>query len=329
MSIVVTGAAGFIGANNVLALNRQGYTDVIAVDNLSKAEKFKNLVECQISDYFDKRDFIELVKARKIAKPEAIFHQGACSDTMETDGRYMMENNYRYTLELFNWAYGASTTFVEDPRYEGPLNVYGYSKFLFDQVLRAKLAKGEVKAPVIGLRYFNVYGPHEQHKGRMASVAFHQFFQFRKEGHVRLFEGCLGYGNGEQERDFVYVDDVIAVNLHFFNKPVTGIYNCGTGRAQPFNDVSLGVVNALRTHAGKEKVTLEEAVKEGFIRYIPFPDSLKGKYQAYTQADLTKLRAAGCDVAFRSVEEGTADYVADLLTRYQDVQSDPTIAEAK
>lgn len=191
------------------------------------------------------------------------------------------------------------------------------------------MAKGEVKAPVIGLRYFNVYGPHEQHKGRMASVAFHQFFQFRKEGHVRLFEGCLGYGNGEQERDFVYVDDVIAVNLHFFDKPVTGIYNCGTGRAQPFNDVSLGVVNALRTHEGKEKVTLEQAVKEGFIRYIPFPESLKGKYQAYTQADLTKLRAAGCDVRFRSVEEGTADYVADLLERYQDVSSDPTIAEAK
>ena len=167
---------------------------------------------------------------------------------METDGRYMMDNNYRYTLELFNWAqecgipmiyassaatYGAKTTFIEDPRYEGPLNVYGYSKFLFDQVLRQKLAKNEVKAPVIGLRYFNVYGPHEQHKGRMASVAFHQFFQFRRDGHVRLFEGCLGYGNGEQERDFVYVDDVIAVNLHFFDKPVTGIYNCGTGRAQP------------------------------------------------------------------------------------------------
>ena len=295
MSIIVTGAAGFIGANNVLALNRRGITDVIAVDNLSRAEKFKNLVECQISDYFDKRDFIELVRARKIAKPEAIFHQGACSDTMETDGRYMMDNNYRYTLELFNWAqelgipmiyassaatYGASTTFVEDPRFEGPLNVYGYSKFLFDQVLRAKMAKGEVKAPVIGLRYFNVYGPHEQHKGRMASVAFHQFFQFRKEGHVRLFEGCLGYGNGEH-----------AVNLHFFDKPVTGIYNCGTGRAQPFNDVSLGVVNALRTHEGKEKVTLEQAVKEGFIRYIPFPESLKGKYQAYTQASFARLAA--------------------------------------
>ena len=193
MSIIVTGAAGFIGANNVLALNKRGITDVIAVDNLSKAEKFKNLAECQISDYFDKREFIELVKARKIAKPEAIFQQGACSDTMEYDGHYMMNNNYRYTMELLQWAqelkipmiyassaatYGGSTTFVEDPANEGPLNVYGYSKLLVDQVLRQWMAKGSLTAPVIGLRYFNVYGPHEQHKGRMASVAFHQFFQY-------------------------------------------------------------------------------------------------------------------------------------------------------
>ena len=345
MSIIVTGAAGFIGANNVLALNKRGFTDIIAVDNLTKAEKYKNLAKGQISDYFDKRDFIERVRSRKLAKPEAIFHQGACSDTMETDGRYMMDNNYRYTLELFNWAqecgipmiyassaatYGAKTTFIEDPRYEGPLNVYGYSKFLFDQVLRQKLAKNEVKAPVIGLRYFNVYGPHEQHKGRMASVAFHQFFQFRRDGHVRLFEGCLGYGNGEQERDFVYVDDVIAVNLHFFDKPVTGIYNCGTGRAQPFNDVSLGVVNALRRHGGETSpLSLQEAVQAGFIRYIPFPASLKGKYQAYTQANLDKLRAAGCDVHFRSVQEGTSDYVDYLIERYPNAEDDPTIAEAK
>ena len=335
MSIVVTGAAGFIGANNVLALNERGYTDVIAVDNLSKSEKFQNLAECHISDYFDKRDFIELVKARKIAKPEAIFHQGACSDTMETDGRYMMENNYRYTLELFNWAqecgipfiyassaatYGAHTTFIEDRRYEGPLNVYGYSKFLFDQVLRQKMAKGEVKAPAIGLRYFNVYGPHEQHKGRMASVAFHQFFQMRKEGHVRLFEGCLGYANGAQERDFVYIDDVIAVNLHFFDKPVTGIYNCGTGRAQPFNDVSLGVINGLRHAEGQSALGLEEAVEQGLIRYIPFPD---------TQANLEKLRAAGCDVHFRTVQEGTQDYVRFLLERYPNVEDSLTVAEAR
>ena len=187
MTILVTGAAGFIGCNNVLALNRQGINDVVAVDNLAKAEKFLNLAKCRISDYFDKVDFIERVRKGTAPVPEAIFHQGACSDTMQTDGRYMMQNNYRYTLELFEWAqelripfiyassaatYGASTTFVESIENEGPLNVYGYSKYLFDQVLRARMHS--LKAPVVGLRYFNVYGPHEQHKGRMASVAFHQ-----------------------------------------------------------------------------------------------------------------------------------------------------------
>ncbi len=325
MSYLVTGAAGFIGCNNVLALNAAGITDVIAVDNLTRAEKFTNLAQCAISDFFDKNDFIARVRAGKAPKPEAIFHQGACSDTMETDGRYMMENNYRYTLELFEWAqalkipfiyassaatYGASPIFVEDVRYERPLNVYGYSKYLFDQVLRRR--SRDLKAPVIGLRYFNVYGPHEQHKGRMASVAFHQYFQFRKDGHVRLFEGCLGYGNGGQMRDFVFVKDVVAVAMHFLNKPVTGIYNCGTGRAQPFNDIALTVVNTL----SEKHLTLKEAVSEGLIEYITFPEALKGKYQAYTQANLEKLRAAGCDVKFRSVEEGTAEYMHYLAKTY-------------
>ena len=325
MSYLVTGAAGFIGCNNVLALNAAGITDVIAVDNLTRAEKFTNLAQCAISDFFDKNDFIARVRAGKAPKPEAIFHQGACSDTMETDGRYMMENNYRYTLELFEWAqamkipfiyassaatYGASPIFVEDVRYERPLNVYGYSKYLFDQVLRRRFH--DLKAPVIGLRYFNVYGPHEQHKGRMASVAFHQYFQFRKDGHVRLFEGCLGYGNGGQMRDFVFVKDVVAVAMHFLNKPVTGIYNCGTGRAQPFNDIALTVVNTL----SEKHLTLKEAVNEGLIEYITFPEALKGKYQAYTQANLEKLRAAGCDVKFRSVEEGTAEYMHYLAKTY-------------
>lgn len=197
MSILVTGAAGFIGCNNVLALNRAGVRDVIAVDNLTKSDKFVNLSKCQISDYFDKVDFIARVRDGSAPIPEAIFHQGACSDTMENDGRYMMENNYRYTLDLFNWAqklripfiyassaatYGANTTFVEDVANEGPLNVYGYSKYLFDQVLRSRM--NSLTAPAVGLRYFNVYGPHEQHKGRMASVAFHQYFQFQKEGQI-------------------------------------------------------------------------------------------------------------------------------------------------
>jgi len=325
MAYLVTGAAGFIGCNNVIALNNAGITDVIAVDNLTRAEKFKNLCECQITDYFDKKDFIERVRTGRAPKPEAIFHQGACSSTMETDGHYMMENNYRYTLELFEWAqalkipfiyassaatYGASPVFIEDVRYEKPLNVYGYSKYLFDQVLRHRAR--DLKAPVIGLRYFNVYGPHEQHKGRMASVAFHQYFQFRKDGEVRLFEGCLGYGNGGQMRDFVYVKDVIAVAMHFLNKPVTGIYNCGTGHAQPFNDVALTVVNTL---SGKNR-SLKEAVNDGLIKYIDFPEALKGKYQAYTQANLEKLRAAGCDVQFHSVEEGTAEYMHYLAKTY-------------
>ena len=244
MSIIVTGAAGFIGCNNTIALNKRGYTDILAVDNLTKADKFLNLSECQISDYMDKHDFIDLVRQGKMPRPEAVFHQGACSDTMATDGRYVMDNNYRYTLELYHWCqrekvpfiyassaatYGASTTFVEDVKYEGPLNCYGYSKYLFDQVLRRDMARGAVVSPVTGFRYFNVYGPHEQHKGRMASVAFHQYFQFRKEGKVKLFEGCLGYSNGEQRRDFVYVGDVIDTILGFFDHPVTGIFNLGTG----------------------------------------------------------------------------------------------------
>lgn len=327
MSILVTGAAGFIGCNNVLELNRRGCDDVIAVDNLAKAEKFLNLAQCRIGDYMDKVEFITRVRNGTAPIPEAIFHQGACSDTMETDGRYMMENNYRYTLDLFKWAqklripfiyassaatYGASQVFAEDIRNEGPLNVYGYSKYLFDQVLRARMH--QLTAPVVGLRYFNVYGPHEQHKGRMASVAFHQYFQFKKEGKVRLFEGCLGYANGAQLRDFVYVEDVINVCMHFLEANVSGIFNCGTGRAQPFNDVALGVVNAL----SDRQRTLEEAVAEGLIEYIDFPAALKGKYQAYTQADLTRLRAAGCDVPFRSVQEGTAAYMQYLSQTYPD-----------
>ena len=325
MTIIVTGAAGFIGCNNVLALNRQGINDVVAVDNLAKAEKFLNLAKCRISDYFDKVDFIERVRKGTAPVPEAIFHQGACSDTMQTDGRYMMQNNYRYTLELFEWAqelripfiyassaatYGASTTFVESIENEGPLNVYGYSKYLFDQVLRARMHS--LKAPVVGLRYFNVYGPHEQHKGRMASVAFHQYFQFKKEGRVKLFEGCQGYANGAQMRDFVYVDDVVDVAMHFMTAGISGIFNCGTGRAQPFNDVALTVVNSL----SGENHTLKEAVDAGLIEYIAFPEALKGKYQSFTQADLTKLREAGCEVSFKSVQEGTAKYMHYLSNAY-------------
>jgi ADP-L-glycero-D-manno-heptose 6-epimerase len=326
VTIIVTGAAGFIGANNIKRLNERGVTDVVAVDNLRLADKFRNLVDCEISDYLDKTEFLELVRRGALAKPEVVFHQGACSDTMETDGRYMLENNYRYTLALFEWCqalrvpfiyassaatYGLTQDFSEDRANEKPLNVYGYSKFLFDQVLRQRM--GQLTAPVIGLRYFNVYGPRESHKGRMASVAFHHFNQFRAEGRVKLFEGSHGYAHGEQRRDFIHVDDVVAVNLFFWDKPTSGIYNLGTGRAQSFNDVAITVVNTLRAAKREAVLPLAQAVRTGLIEYVPFPEALRGKYQAFTQADITRLRSAGYAAPMKTVEEGTASYVQWLL----------------
>lgn len=325
---IVTGAAGFIGSNLVKGLNERGITDIIAVDNLTRANKFPNLVDCEIADYFDKEDFIELLASGHFdGDVEAILHQGACSDTMETDGRYMMENNYRYSIAMLDYCqeeeipliyassaavYGASSTFREERQYEKPLNVYGYSKFLFDQIVRQRMA--DATAQIAGFRYFNVYGPRETHKGRMASVAFHNFNQFRAEGRVKLFEGYGGYAAGEQSRDFVSVEDVVAVNLYFLEHPdISGIYNLGTGRAQPFNDVARAVVNACRAAEGKAALSLKECLDQGLLEYIPFPDALKGKYQSYTQADVSQLRESGYGRPFLTVEEGVGRYVASLL----------------
>ena len=325
MRIIVTGAAGFVGANLVKALNGHGEREIIAVDNLTRGEKIRNLRDCELADYLDKEEFLDLVRRRALGKADVVFHQGACSDTMETNGRYMMANNYRYSLELLRWCqaervpyvyassasvYGLGPVFEESRAHERPLNVYGYSKFLFDQIVRLESPK--FVAPVIGLRYFNVYGPGEAHKTRMASVAYHQFNQFRSEGKVRLFEGSHGYPNGDQRRDFIHVDDVVGVNLFFWQKPATGIYNVGTGRAQPFNDVALAVVNSLRTSRNEPQLGLAQAVRTGAIEYTPFPEALRGKYQAFTQADVTRLRAAGYDAPMMSVEQGTAAYMGWL-----------------
>src|SRR5690606_46972 len=251
---VVTGGAGFIGANVVAALNARGLRDILVVDELAEADKFRNLVDLDIADYLDKREFLALMQApRGRARIKAVFHQGACSDTMERDGAYMMQNNYEYSKSVLHYCqarrvpliyassaavYGAGRVFREERAHEAPLNVYGYSKFLFDQYVRRLLPKKT--APIVGLRYFNVYGEREAHKGRMASVAFHHFNQFRHDGKVRLFEGSDGYGPGEQRRDFISVEDVAAVNLWFLDHPKrSGIFNVGTGRSQPFNDVAL------------------------------------------------------------------------------------------
>ena len=324
MYTIVTGAAGFIGSNIVKALNDRGEKNILAVDNLKRADKFRNLVDCEIADYLDKEDFLDRLLAGDFdGDVRAIFHEGACSDTMETDGRYMMENNFRYSQDMLDWCldqevqflyassaatYGASPEFREERACEAPLNVYGYSKFLFDQIVRQRLP--QAMSQVVGFRYFNVYGPRESHKGRMASVAFHHYNQFRADGKVRLFEGCDGYANGEQKRDFVYVGDVAKVNLYFLDHPEkSGIFNLGTGRAQSFNELAAANVNSCRALSGAAKESLDALRQQGFIEYIPFPEALKGKSQSFTQADLSCLRAAGYDAPFASVEEGVAQYV--------------------
>jgi len=325
--VVVTGGAGFIGANIVKGLNARGIDDIIVVDDLSQGDKFRNIVDLKIADYVDLDDFYPNFEEGYYGKVEAVFHEGACSDTMEQDGKYMMDNNYTLSCELFQACqrygsrllyassaatYGGSETFKEEPAFEGPLNVYGYSKLLFDQRMRRELGVNfeKAKLQVAGFRYFNVYGPREQHKGRMASVAYHQFNQFKAEGKVKLFGEYGGYARGEQKRDFVFVDDVVAVNLWFFDNPgKSGVFNLGSGRAQPFNDVAVAVVNTLRGLEGKPALPLAEIAAQGLIEYIPFPEALRGKYQCYTQADLTRLRAIGCQHAFADVQTGTSKYV--------------------
>jgi ADP-L-glycero-D-manno-heptose 6-epimerase len=321
---VVTGAAGFIGSRLVAALNRAGVTEILAVDNLANGAKAKNLAALEIDDYLDKREFLaQLESGRLDGSIDAVLHQGACSDTMETDGRYVMENNYACSKALFDWCqdeevpliyassaavYGAGKEFGEARENEDPLNVYAYSKYLFDQYVRKRA--GENGSQVAGLRYFNVYGPNEAHKGRMASVAFHAFNQFRAEGRVKLFVGSDGYEDGAQQRDFVHVDDAVAVNLWLLeNRGISGIFNCGTGRAQTFNDVAAAVINTVN---GSD-FSVEELLEKRFIEYIPFPPQLVGKYQSYTQADLARLREAGFEGSFRPVEEGVSDYVRELL----------------
>lgn len=314
--IIVTGGAGFIGSNIIKGLNELGRTDILIVDNLTNMVKFKNVQGLKAMDYLDKNDFMQRLQEGKFdrEKIEVIFHEGACSDTMEYNGKYMMANNFEYTKTLFHFAtahkvqfmYASSAStygsgahgFTETPACEEALNVYAFSKLFFDNYLRRYADK--LESQVVGLRYFNVYGPQENHKGKMASMVFQMFNQFKAEGKVKLFDAYGDYGPGEQTRDFVYVNDVFKVNLFFWQHPeLKGIYNCGTGHAHTFNTLAQGVLKYF-------KAPLEKLV------YVPFPEVLKGKYQSYTQADDKKLLAAGYDGGFTDIDKAVGEYCALL-----------------
>jgi ADP-L-glycero-D-manno-heptose 6-epimerase len=315
--LIVTGGAGFIGSNLVHGLNASGRDDIVVVDDLSDGRKYRNLVDCAIADYWDKGTLLDRL-AQLPEKPDAILHQGACAVTTEWDGRYMMAENYQYSVDLLEYCldgqvpliyassaavYGASTQFREhDAARERPLNVYGYSKLLFDRYVQRRLAEGGAAgAPqVVGLRYFNVYGPREAHKGPMASVVYHLSRQLAETGEMRLFKGSHGYGDGEQRRDFIYVDDVVRIVLWFFAHPeVSGIFNAGTGASASFNDLASAVV---------------EYYGRGQVRYVPFPEKLEQSYQSFTEADISALREAGYDAPFDDIRAGARKYL-DALKR--------------
>ena len=306
--IIVTGGAGFVGSNLVAGLNDLGRSDIVVVDDLTDGRKFANIADCQIADYWDKQELLDRAESGGLGfKPDIVFHQGACSTTTEWNGAYMMETNYRYSKCLLDFClrervqfvyassaavYGAGDSFAESGGNERPLNVYGYSKYLFDQYVRNL---GLQSSQLAGLRYFNVYGPREFHKGDMASVVFHFNNQLKTDGEIRLFDGCDGYGPGEQRRDFIYVGDVVKVNQWFMEHPdVTGLFNVGTGRSQTFNEVGRAVLD---WHG------------RGTIRYIPFPDHLVGRYQSFTEADIDALRSVGYREEFLDVAAGVAEYL--------------------
>lgn len=308
--IVVTGGLGFIGSNIIHALNTQGKTDILVVDDFTEGKKFINIADAHIADYLDKDDFLHRIehKNQDSYHIEAILHQGACSSTTEWNGKFVMETNFQYSKALLKFAerhhipfiyassasvYGNGPNFTEDQQNEHPLNVYAYSKTLFDQYTRRHTVSR--KNQVVGLRYFNVYGPREQHKGIMASVAFHLRNQLLSKGIIRLFEGSEGYGPGEQRRDFIHVTDVVDVILWFLeHHEISGIFNVGTGRSQSFNEVAQAVLKSFGY---------------GELQYIPFPAHLTGRYQNFTEADITRLRIAGFDKKLRPVEIGISDYM--------------------
>ena len=311
--IIVTGSNGFIGSNLIKGLNEMGIKEIIAVDDQTNTETHGNIAHLEIEEFFEIDEFLDFIKGDQILNKDiqAIFHQGACSNTMEWDVNYLYKNNLYYSKELLGLAkrldcqfiyassasvYGSGNKFKELKENENPINLYAYSKFKFDQLVRKEL--DQEHGQIVGLRYFNVYGPHEEHKGTMASVAYHLHNQLKKSDQIKLFEGSDGYENGEQRRDFIYVNDVVKVNLWFlYNKHISGIFNVGTGKSQTFNEVAQAVI---------------DWNKKGEIVYIPFPENLEGAYQSYTEADISHLKEVGYEEEFLDVKQGVTDYLDKL-----------------
>jgi len=322
--IIVTGGAGFIGSALVWALNRRGVDNILIVDRLRCADKWKNLAALRYYDYLDKDDFIDrLEKGHFNSSAEAVIHLGACSSTTEKDADYLIENNYQYSCRLAKWwewesergenvrfiyassaatygdgllGYADDESVIEKLR---PLNMYGYSKQLFDLYARRR---GLLKN-IVGLKYFNVFGPNEGHKGDMRSVVNKVFERARDEGKITLFKSSNpDYGNGEQKRDFIYVKDAVEMTLFFLdNRSAAGLYNVGTGKANTWNSLASAVFDALG--------------REACIDYMDMPSELEGRYQYFTQADTGKIRAAGCTHACMSLEEAVKDYVRQYLLK--------------
>jgi len=330
MTFIVTGAAGFIGSNLIKALNARGEKKIIAVDDLQEGDKFRNLVDLEIDDYIDKKDLLKAFGDGWWGNIRAVFHEGACANSMENDGAYMMEANYQFSNDLCSIAdaqkvpfiyassaavYGRSTAFEEKRINERPLNVFAYSKFLCDQYKRGRIESKTNSAQLVGLRYFNVYGPQESHKKNSASMVFQLLRQYQYQGFVTLFGAHGLVAAGEQRRDFVTVDDVVKANLFFLDhSEQSGIFNVGTGNSHSYNDIARESINALRLSAGLSTLSLVDMIEQNFIRYIPFPQNLVGKYQSFTQANIEQLRAAGYSEKFIDIKLGIPSYSQWLMT---------------
>jgi ADP-L-glycero-D-manno-heptose 6-epimerase len=327
MRVLVTGGAGFIGSALVWALNRRGCDNIVVCDILGTNEKWRNLTPLRFADYVEAADLLPRLQSGALGKFGLVLHLGACSATTEKDATYLIKNNYEFTKDLAVWSLANKTRFVyassaatygdgsagmadDDTKLDTlrPLNMYGCSKHLFD--LHARHAGFLNK--IVGLKYFNVFGPNEDHKADMRSLVHKSFAQVQNENVIRLFKSCRkDFRDGEQKRDFLYVKDAVAMTLHLAaNKRAGGLFNIGSGESRTWIDLANSVFAALK--------------KKPKIEFIEMPGAIRDKYQYFTQADISKLRAAGCKVKITSLENAVADYVRNYLVPGR--QLDPAVA---